>query len=96
MVIEFFFFIWIWRYVTYGIKAWFQHYAWIGSPQKFYRKQQTNSCLFFLENPLTKKREAQKYFAGNMADAGMSAEEERHPKEGNLRDGEFWVDLNES
>ena len=36
-----------------------------------------------------------------MEDAGMSAEEERRPKqplneEGNLRDGEFWVDLNES
>ena len=36
-----------------------------------------------------------------MADAKMSAEEERHPtnhlnnEEGNLRDGEIWVDLNE-
>ena len=36
-----------------------------------------------------------------MADAGMSAEEEHHleqplNEEGNLRDGQFWVDLNES
>ena len=36
-----------------------------------------------------------------MAGAGMSAEEERRPKqplneEGNMRDGVFWVDLNES
>ena len=37
-----------------------------------------------------------------MADAEMSIEEERHPEnplnneEGNLRDGEIWVDLNES
>ena len=36
-----------------------------------------------------------------MVDTGMYAEEERHPKqplnneEGNLRDGEFWVYLNE-
>ena len=37
-----------------------------------------------------------------MADAKMYAKEERRPKnplnkqEGNLRDGEFWVDLNDS
>ena len=36
-----------------------------------------------------------------MEDARMPAEEERRPKqplneEGNLRDGEFWVDINES
>ena len=36
-----------------------------------------------------------------MADAGMPAKEECHPKhplneEGNLRDGELWVDINES
>ena len=37
-----------------------------------------------------------------MEDVGMSAEEERHPEqplnneEGNLRDGELWVDINES
>ena len=37
-----------------------------------------------------------------MADAGMSADEERHPEqplnneEGNLMYGEFWLDLNES
>ena len=36
-----------------------------------------------------------------MADAELSSEEERRPKqplneEGNIRDGEFWVDLNES
>ena len=40
-------------------------------------------------------------FAGNMADAGMSTEEEHHPEkpwnqEVKLRDGELWVDLNES
>ena len=38
-------------------------------------------------------------FAGNMADARISAEEEHHPKqplneEVKLRDGELWVDLN--
>ena len=37
-------------------------------------------------------------FAGNMIDTRMSIEEERHPEqplneEGNLRDGELWVDL---
>ena len=37
----------------------------------------------------------------NMADVGMSIEEESHPRntinneEGNLRDGEIWVNLNE-
>ena len=37
-----------------------------------------------------------------MADAGMFAEEQHRPEqhlnneEGNLRDGEFWLDLNES
>ena len=37
-----------------------------------------------------------------MADAKMYAKEERRPKnplnkqEGNLRDGEFWVDINDS
>ena len=49
----------------------------------------------------TQQREVQIYFTGNMADAGMSAEEEccleqTLNEEGNLRDGEFWVDLNES
>ena len=43
----------------------------------------------------TQQREVQIYFARNMEDAGMSAEEESHPEqplnneEGNLRDGEF-------
>ena len=37
-----------------------------------------------------------------MGDVGIYAEEERHPEqllnneEGNIREGEFWVDLNES
>ena len=37
-----------------------------------------------------------------MANAEMSAEEERHPEhplnneKGNLRDGEIWIDLNDS
>ena len=40
-------------------------------------------------------------FVGNMADAGMSTEEEHHSKqpineEVKLRDGELWVDINES
>ena len=39
-------------------------------------------------------------FARNMADAGMSTEEERRleqplNEEGNIRDGEFYIDLNE-
>ena len=49
----------------------------------------------------TQQREVQIYFAGNSADAGMSTEEEHHPKkpineEVKLRDGELWVDINES
>ena len=41
-------------------------------------------------------------FAGNMVDAGISTEEERHPEqplnneEGNIRNGELWEDLNDS
>ena len=41
-------------------------------------------------------------FAGIMADVGISAEEESRPRnpinneEGNIRDGEIWVNLNES
>ena len=37
-----------------------------------------------------------------MAEVGMSSEEESHPRnpinneEGNIRDGEIWVNLNES
>ena len=48
------------------------------------------------------QREVQIYFAGNMAYAGMFAKEKcrleqpLNNEEGNLRDGEFWVDLNES
>ena len=66
----------------------------MGSTQNFYRKQQTESCLFCIENSFTQKREVQIYFAGNMADARMYAEEEHRPgqplnEEGNVRDGEF-------
>ena len=55
-----------------------------------------------IQNSLTHNKENYKYILqGNMADAGMSAEEEHRPEqplneEGNIRDGEFRVDLNES
>ena len=48
----------------------------------------------------TQQREVKIYFVGNMADVGMSTEEQRHPEqplnneEGNLRHWEFCVDLN--
>ena len=44
------------------------------------------------------QREEQLYFAENMANEEMPADEECHPEnplnneEGNLRDGEIWVD----
>ena len=48
-----------------------------------------------------KQRELQIYLVGNMVGAGMSTEEEHCPEqplnneEGNIREREFWVDLNE-
>ena len=59
--------------------------------------------LFYGLNSLTKQKEKDNcILQENMADAEMSIEEERHPEnplnneEGNLRDGEILVDLNDS
>ena len=56
---------------------------------------------FVLKFSYTQQREVHIYFAGNMADAGMCAKEECLPEqpinneEGNIRDGESWVYINE-
>ena len=68
--------------------------------QNYYKKQITNFYFIFVKFSYKQQREEQLYFAGNMADAEMSAKEEHDPEnplnceEGKLRDGEIWVDLN--
>ena len=59
--------------------------------------------LFHGLNSLTKQKEKDNcILQENMADAEMYAEEEHHPEnplnheEGNLSDGEIWVNLNDS
>ena len=59
------------------------------------------SILFLVKFSYKQQREAQLYFAGNMADAETSTEEERNPEnpldneDGNLWNVEIWVDIND-